>query len=133
FCLEQLIRERIITTMERAAGVDWWEGDRIQQSMRQEVNSLVTREVDSAITQRSKRMIDYTTLGQLGQVIRDNWDLFETQFVSKGAVSAVLARLNLARGPIAHCCRVSELEIERLGLAVRDWFNIEKQSPPSAR
>ena len=53
--------------------------------------------------------------------------MFEDQFVSKGAVSSVLARLNLARGPIAHCCPVSELEIERLGLTVRDWFNILKK------
>jgi len=72
------------------------------------------------------RMLDYTTFGQLGQIIRDNWNLFEGQFKSKGAVSAVLARLNLARGPIPHCCALSELEIERLGITVNDWFNTLK-------
>jgi len=72
FCVEQLIRQRVVETMEKAAGADWWESDKIQQSMRQEVNALVTREVDNAMTQRSMRMIDYTTLGQLGQIIRDN-------------------------------------------------------------
>ncbi len=127
FCLEQLIRNRISETMQQAVGADWWESDKIQQSMRHEVSALVTREVDSAMTQRSMRMIDYTTFGQLGQIIRDNWDLFERQCTSKGAVSSVLARLNLARGPIAHCCALSPLEIERLELTTHDWFNILKE------
>lgn len=129
YCLEQLIRERIIRTMEKAAGHGWWDSDRIPQALRQEVASLVTREIDSAITQRSQRMIDYTTLGQLGQILRENWDLFEHQFTSKNAVSSVLVRLNLARGPIAHCCAISDLEMERLRLAVHDWFHTITADP----
>lgn len=121
YCLERLMREQIIRTMEKAAGPGWWDSDKIPQQLRQEVASLATREVDSAITQRG-RMIDYTTLGQLGQIIRENWDIFEHQFTSKNAVSSLLARLNLARGPIAHNCPVSPLEMERLRLAVHDWF-----------
>lgn len=129
YCLEHLIRERIIQTMEKAAGRGWWDSDKIPQALRQEVASLVTREIDSAITQRSQRMIDYTTLGQLGQILRENWDLFEHQFTSKNAVSSVLVRLNLARGPIAHCCPISDLEMERLRLAVHDWFHTITADP----
>ncbi len=127
FCLEQSIRRLVTNVLENAVGSDWWESDRITPNMRQEVNALLTREVDSATTQRSLRMIDYTTFGQLGVIIRDNWDLFERHFVSKGAVSAAISRLNLTRGPIAHCCVMSKLEIERLGLSVRDWYNILKK------
>lgn len=129
FCLEQSIRKLVTDVLEKAVGPDWWESDKITPNMRQEVNALLTREVDSATTQRSMRMIDYTTFGQLGVIIRDNWDLFEDLFVSKGAVSAAISRLNLTRGPIAHCCVMSKLEIERLGLSVRDWYNILKRPP----
>lgn len=122
YCLERLIREQVIQAMEKAAGADWWDSDKIPQQLRQEVAALVTREVDSATTQRSQRMIDYTTLGQLGQIIRENFELFEKQFTSKHALSSVLAKLNLARGPVAHNCPVSDLEKERLRVTVRDWF-----------
>jgi integrase len=124
YCFEQLIRQRVADAMERVAGAGWWDTDRVPAQIRQYAKDIHTKEVDGALTQRSLREIDYTTLGQLGQIIVSNWDgLFERQFTSKNAVLSVLSRLNMARGAIAHNCPISELEIERLGLTVRDWFN----------
>jgi hypothetical protein len=131
FCLEQSIRQLVTHVLQGAVGPGWWDSDKIAQNMRQEVAALITREVDTATTQRSMRMIDYTTFGQLGSIIRENWDLFEASFVSKGAVSAVISRLNLARGPIAHCCVMSDHEIERLGITIQDWYNIMRKPPES--
>lgn len=131
YCLEQLIRRRVSETMERAAGSGWWDTDRVPQEIRRYARENATKEVNSALTQRSLREIDYTTLGHLGQIIQANWDgLFERQFTSKEAVISVINRLNMARGPVAHNCPISDLEIERLGVTVRDWFsNALKKQP----
>lgn len=123
YCLEQAIRKLITETMEEAAGANWWE-EKIPQQIRDEVKKLVRNEVDSGVTRRSDRSIDYTTFGQLSVIISSNWILFETIFKSPRAVEKVMSSLNLLRGPIAHCCPLSEDEIDRLHLTVKDWFRM---------
>jgi hypothetical protein len=123
YCLEQAIRKLITEAMEEAAGANWWE-DKVPQQIRDEVKKLIKNEVDSGVTRRSDRAIDYTTFGQLSVIISSNWILFETIFKSPRAVEKVMSSLNLLRGPIAHCCPLSEDEIDRLQLTVKDWFRM---------
>jgi hypothetical protein len=66
----------------------------------------------------------YTIFGQLSVIITSNWDLFGTIFTSRRAVEKVMASLNMLRGPIAHCCPLADDEVDRLRLAVKDWFRI---------
>jgi hypothetical protein len=123
YCLEQGIRKLITETMEEAAGGNWWE-EKIPQQIRDEVKKLRKNEIDSGITRRSDHAIDYTTFGQLSIIISSNWNLFEPIFKSPRAVEKVMSGLNLLRGPIAHCCPLSEDEVDRLQLAVKDWFRM---------
>jgi hypothetical protein len=123
YCLEQGIRKLITDTMEEAGGGNWWE-EKTPQQIRDEVKKLIKSEVDSGVTRRSDRAIDYTTFGQLSVIISSNWNLFEPIFKSPRAVEKVMSSLNLLRGPIAHCCPLSEDEVDRLHLAVKDWFRM---------
>lgn len=69
--------------------------------------------------------LDYTTFGELSDLIQANWDIFGgTLFTSKRAVQKVMAGLNALRNPIAHCCPLAEDEQLRLQLTVRDWFRL---------
>ncbi|MBK6494916.1 MAG: hypothetical protein IPG05_07405 [Gemmatimonadetes bacterium] len=124
YCLEQAIRKLITETLEEAEGVEWWAGARVPTDIKESVVGLVKKEKDNGITQRSERMIDYTTFGQLSVVITSNWTLFEPILKSKRGVERVMASLNLLRGPIAHCCPMQEDEVDRLRLAVKDWFRM---------
>ena len=124
YCLEQSIRRLITATMEKAHGVDWWNSGKIIPQIKQDVDLLVAKEIDSGMEQRSERMIDYTTFGQLSQIITQNWDVFGKVLTSPKAVGKVMASLNLLRGPIAHCCPMPEHEADRLAITVKDWFNI---------
>ena len=106
-------------------GPAWWEGPRVDEKrIREPVAIRRKKEVDNGVTIRSDRLIDYTTFGELSQLITDNLDLFQLVFQSKTAVSNVSNQLNLIRGPIAHCNPTDELEQDRLNLAVRTWFKI---------
>lgn len=125
YCLENSIRKLVADVMIEAEGADWWDGNRVDEKrIRQPAIGRQKREVDSGITPRSDKLIDYTTFGELSQIITDNWDLFDPIFKSKTAVSNVSNQLNLLRGPIAHCNPTDGLEQERLNLAVRTWFQI---------
>jgi hypothetical protein len=125
YCLENSIRNLVSGILLEAEGADWWQSERVDEKrIREPVAARHKKEIDSGITPRSDRLIDYTTFGELSQIITDNWYLFEPVFSSKTAVSNVSNQLNLLRGPIAHCNATDELEQDRLNLAVRSWFRL---------
>jgi len=125
YCLENSIRTLVGNILVEAEGADWWNGERVdKERIRKPAEARRKKEVDSGVTPRSERLIDYTTFGELSQLITDNWELFDPIFQSRTAVSNVSNQLNLLRGPIAHCNPTDALEQERLNLAVRTWFTI---------
>jgi hypothetical protein len=125
YCLENSIRNLVSDILMEAEGGDWWNSSRIDEKrIREPTQIRRKKEIDSGVTARSDRLIDYTTFGELSQIITDNWDLFDPVFNSKSAVSNVSNQLNLLRGPIAHCNPTDELEQDRLNLAVRSWFRL---------
>ena len=121
YCLEQSIRKLISETLLEAEGANWWD-TKVKPDIQQYVAELQKGELDNSITPRSDNAIDYTTFGHLSVIITTNWPLFATIFKSQKAVQKVMWNLNMLRGPIAHCCPLSDDEIDRLDLAVRDWF-----------
>jgi hypothetical protein len=124
YCLENSIRKLIAEALHESAGPNWWESGKIPKNIVDEVNERTQKEIDSGVTRRSDDAIDYTTFGELSVIITTNWDLFGTIFSSRRAVEKVMSSLNLLRGPIAHCCPLSEDEVDRLNLTVKDWFRM---------
>jgi hypothetical protein len=124
YCLEQSIRKIITETLSEAEPGDWWASGRIPSDIVNATEGLIQKEIDGGITRRSEEPIDYTTFGQLAVIINTNWDVFGAIFTSRRAVEKVMASLNMLRGPIAHCSPMTEDEIDRLALTVKDWFRI---------
>ena len=124
YCLEQSIRKLIVETLAESEPGDWWGSGRIPSDIISAAKGLIQKEIDSGITRRSDDPIDYTTFGQLAVIINSNWDVFGAIFTSRRAVEKVMSSLNMLRGPIAHCSPMTEDEIDRLALTVKDWFRI---------
>ncbi len=124
YCLENAIRALIKETMTAEIGVAWWDSGKVPQFVIDEVAKRVKKEAESGVTRRSMAPIDYTTFGELGEIIKANWDLFGSIFNNQKAVESVLSRLNTLRAPIAHCSPLAEDEVLRLQLSVRDWFRL---------
>jgi len=122
YCLEKAIRSLIIEEMESAEGENWWE--KAPQVVKDEVKKRMDIEKDAGVTIRSSEPIDYTTFGELGEIIKSNWSVFGDIFNSKKAVQKVMNNLNTLRGPIAHCSLLAEDEVVRLQITVRDWFRL---------
>lgn len=125
YCLEKSIRAIVSETLEEIEKTtDWWNTERTPQNIKQEVKSRIQKELDSGMTRRSSEELDYTTFGELSQIITSNWEIFGALFSSRKAVEKVMAALNALRGPIAHCSPLAEDEVLRLQLTVRDWFRL---------
>lgn len=124
FALENSIRAVVGASLESEDGEDWWTKGRVPPTIQQDSEARYQREIDLGMTPRSHEMLDYTTFGELSEIIKANWDLFGALLSSKKAVERVMVNLNSLRAPIAHCSGLAEDEVVRLRLAVRDWFRL---------
>lgn len=123
YCLEKSIRYLIAETLKAQHGENWW-ATRVPQAVRDNAGANMQREIDSGVTLRSEAEIDFATFGELGEIVRNNWESFDAIFSSQKAFTKIMTSLNMLRGPIAHCCPLAEDEIVRLRLTVKDWFRL---------
>jgi hypothetical protein len=123
YCLEKSIRKLVSETLEAIYGATWFEKC-APEPIKKNVKDNIQREIDSGITLRSENEIDYTTFGELGEIVRNTWNDFDPIFTSSKAFTKIMTNLNILRGPIAHCCPLAEDEIVRLQLTMKDWFRL---------
>ncbi len=122
YSLENSIRELISDVMKKY-GSDWWGKDGlVPKPVRDNANKNRKKELASGVTPRSSEMLDYTNFGELGEIIKANWDDFADIFTDIRAVERILNNLNTLRAAIAHCTPLAEDEELRLHLSLRDWF-----------
>jgi hypothetical protein len=124
YCLEVSIRSLIREKLQAELGETWWAAADVPDPVRKSVKENMQRDVDSGFTQRSDHEIDYTTFGELAEIVRKNWTHFADIFNSEKAFNRVMHSLNLLRGPIAHCSPLAEDEAVRLRLTLKDWFRL---------
>lgn len=121
YCLENSIRELVSARLSEVHGANWWV-IAVPQIIRDNVEKNYKKEVAAGVTLRSDKRIDYSNFGELGEIIKANFDLFGDMLRDVSAVQKVLASLNTLRGPIAHCKSLAEDEVVRLRLSLSDWF-----------
>lgn len=124
YCLEKSIRQLIVDVFEGTDDPAWWE-NLVPDPVKVNTRKSIKREKEAAVTPRSSEPIDYTTFGELGEIIKANWNIFSgVVFNDLKAMEKVMSALNSLRNPIAHCSPLAEDEVLRLELALRDWFRI---------
>lgn len=132
YCLEVSIRKLVSQRLQETHGNDWWNAKRLDdnnkdvvaQAIRESAKKSQDNESIQCMTLRSSNLIDYTTFGELSEIIVSNWNIFGDMFTKKEAVQNVIKRLNTLRNPIAHFSLLAEDEVLRLKLAIKDWFRI---------
>lgn len=123
YMLENDIRHLIADTLEAAHGSEWWKVS-APQAVKDDAARNRQREEQAGVTTRSDTEIDYTTFGQLSDIIKENWTDFAGIMRNQAAVLRVLSGLNMLRGTIAHCGVLADDEVDRLKLAIKDWFRV---------
>lgn len=121
YCLENSMRDLITQILKEHHGDEWWELA-VPPIVKEHASKTCKKEIESGISVRSEELIDYTTFGELGEIIKNNWQTFSDIFQDIKALEKVISTLNTLRGPIAHCKTLAEDEVVRLHLALRDWF-----------
>jgi HEPN superfamily Swt1-like protein len=123
YCLENAARTLVSERLQAEHGATWWDTS-VPAVVKDNVKKNIQREEESGVTQRSSKEIDYTTFGELGDIVRANWLTFSDTFNNEKAFTKVMTSLNILRGPIAHCCPLAVDEVARLRLTLKDWFRL---------
>ncbi|MBK8375183.1 MAG: hypothetical protein IPL18_10035 [Sphingomonadales bacterium] len=123
YMLENDIRSFVSEVLLNAYQESWWK-DHVPDDVQKYANANKRKESKEGLPPRSDQPIDYVTFGHLGEIVKQNWDVFGGLFPNCEIerLEKVISRLNLARGPIAHCGYLPEDEVVRLKLAIRDWY-----------
>lgn len=127
YMLENHIRVFVSDMLLDAHKANWWETC-VPENIKKYAQENKTKENREGLPPRSKNLIDYLTFGHLGEIIKSNWSVFAGLFPNCEIerLERVVSRLNIARGPIAHCGYLPEDEVVRLKLAIKDWFALQE-------
>ena len=72
YLLEVEMRRFVVDVLEQI-DEDWWENS-VPQQVAENARKAREREENEGLAPRSDEMIDYTTLGELGEIIKSNWE-----------------------------------------------------------
>ncbi|APX15177.1 hypothetical protein BWR17_04470 [Phaeobacter inhibens] len=121
YCLENYIRNLVLDRLREDHGDSWWK-ESVPQIIRENAEKNRNREIGTGVTPRSEELLDYTNFGELGEIIKQNWEIFGDMFTDKSAITRIFFDLNILRGPIAHCKPLASDEVLRLQLALKSFF-----------
>ncbi len=120
FCIENTIRNFIVERMLERYGLDWWE-TKVPKKIRDDVERLKVKELKNKFfSSRSDSNIGYTMMGNLGQIVINNWDDFSDIIPSQAWLTSRMDDLEMARNIVMHTGVLPQIEIERITSIVRD-------------
>lgn len=118
---ENSVRKFLSTVLEDKAGPDWWD-KAVSQGIRKKVETRQKEE--ERIRWHSARgtaAITYTDMGDLSNIIKNNWQHFDPPVPSIEWASSILDIVERSRNVIMHGGVLDGEDIERLGVNIRAW------------
>ena len=101
---------------------EWWQKG-VSEKIRKRAESRMDEEKKIKWhSQRGDEPLNYTTMGDLGNVINNNWILFEPYFQSPTWASNIFSVIERSRNVIMHSGMLGREDIDRLGINIRDWI-----------
>lgn len=120
FCIENTLRNFIVERMSEHHGLNWCEG-KVPNNIKKAVEKLKKDEnKNKFFSSRSDSEIGYTMLGNLGQIIINNWDDFSDIIPSQSWLTSRMDDLEMARNIVMHTGVLPQIEIDRIASIVRD-------------
>lgn len=119
---ENSVRALIKNVLLDEFAEEWWKKG-VSEKIRKRAESLMEEEKKVKWhTQRGDEPLNYTTLGNLGNVINANWELFEPYIRSATWAANIFKVIERSRNVIMHSGTLGKEDIDRLGINIRDWI-----------
>ena len=119
---ESSVRKFISTVLLDKVGQNWWESA-VSANIRKKVEARQKDEEKVRWhTQSGAAPITYTDMGDLGNIMRNNWQHFEAHIPSIEWANQLLDIVERSRNVIMHSGYLGREDVERVGINVRDWI-----------
>jgi hypothetical protein len=123
---EMSVRRFIKKVLMDTHGEDWWDKG-VSEKIRKFVDGRRTDEEKVKWHGvRGDDLLSYTELGQLSQIMQQNWPHFEAYVPRVDWATALFSTLERSRNVIMHSGSLALPDVERIGMHIRDW---NKQVP----
>ena len=120
---ENMVRDFIEKTLSELEGENWWEKC-VSGSIRKKAETR--RKEEEKIKwhqQRGDRILNYTEMKDLNNIIAQNWEQFESYLNTLEWARQIINTLERSRNVIMHGGELGDRDIERVGTNIRDWIN----------
>jgi hypothetical protein len=125
YCLENSIRELIESTLREALGVDtWWESGVAEPIRRIAEKRRDDDQKSRWHGPRGDSILSYVDFPQYAEIITAQWGYFEALLGDDAWVRHYFEELNRTRRALAHNGRLTEADVERMEVRVRDWLRV---------
>jgi len=118
---ERSVRDLVKGVLQDKYGEEWWTKG-VSDKIRARAES---RELEEAKfrwhSSRGTDHMEYIELGDLGNIIAQNWEQFEAHFHSQTWAKNVFDVIEKSRNVIMHSGDLEDHDISRLGVFIRDW------------
>jgi hypothetical protein len=119
---ENSFRALIRSVLLEKIGESWWESG-VSEKIRK--NADAKRQEEDKVrwhVQRGADPINYTLMGDLISIVRQNWAHFEPYIPTIEWASGLVDVIERSRNVIMHSGSLSRTDIERVGIYIRDWI-----------
>jgi hypothetical protein len=118
---ENSVRALVTKTLIERFKEQWWD-----QGVTANIRDRAQKRMEDERTakwhaQRGQDPINYTTFGDLKNIMQNNWDAFEDLIGTLQWVSGIFDVIERSRNVIMHSGNLEPEDIERLGVNIRDW------------
>lgn len=121
YLFENKLRDLVETVLREARG-DGWFNDCVTEPMRKEAARRKSEDGSARFHRaRGDDLVDYLSVPDFAKIIEDNWKEFEDLLYRKSWASGKLEELRLTRNATAHMGLVSDDDLQRLDILLRDW------------
>ena len=118
---ENSVRALVTKTLMEKYQEEWWEKG-VSNGIRERAQRRLEDEQSAKWhAQRGQDPINYTTFGDLKNMMHNNWDVFEDLIGSLPWASGIFDVIERSRNVIMHSGMLEREDIERLGVNIRDW------------
>lgn len=119
---ENSVRDFITTVMADGEGPDWWD-QKVSSNIRSRAEKRRKQEAETKWhATRGEGLLHYTDMGDLSNIVQQNWALFEPHVLSVDWVKSILDVVERSRNVIMHSGSLEEEDVARLGINMRDWL-----------
>jgi hypothetical protein len=118
---ENSVRALVINTLMEKFQEEWWEKGASHSIRERAQKRMEDEQIAKWHTQRGQDPINYTTFGDLKNIMHNNWDAFEDLVGSLAWASSIFDVIERSRNVIMHSGMLEREDIERLGVNIRDW------------